>query len=143
MENLYLIAEADGKTFAVPAGDVDTIVRDMEIVPVPLAEASVAGIAALRSRVVTVVDLIATIAGRAAASCCGKPVIVTRLDGHLYGFAVDRVRDILEADGVPKPVEASMSAGWRGASSGYVETEIGAVVVVEPAKLLADHAKAA
>lgn len=143
MRNLYLIAETTGTTFAMPASDVDNVVREMEIVPVPLAAPSVAGIAALRSRVITVIDLMAAITGEVAADCAARPVIVTKLDGHLYGFAVDRVRDILEAEAAPRPVEASMSAAWRRASAGFVETEIGAVVVVEPASLLADRAEAA
>ncbi|MCA1749023.1 MAG: chemotaxis protein CheW [Parasphingopyxis sp.] len=143
MHNLYLIAEADGTQFAIPASAVENVVRDMEIVPVPLAEPCVAGIAALRSRVVTVIDLMAAISDARAGNCAGKPVIVTRIDRHYYGFAVDRVRDIVEASEKPKRVAASMSEGWRKASTGFVETEIGAVIVVDPELLLDTPAKAA
>lgn len=143
MQNLYLIAEAGGKTFAVPAAAVENVVRQMDIVPVPLAGPAVAGIAALRSRVVTVVDLIAAIERAKAGSCIEKPVIVTNVNDHFYGFAVDRVQDIVEAASPPEPVESAMSAGWRDATTGFVETEAGALAVVEPARLLDAPAKAA
>lgn len=143
MQHLYLVAEADGRRFAMPASAVENVVRDMEVVSVPLADPSVAGIAALRSRVVTVVDLMAAICGEKAGDCRGMPIIVTKVDGHLYGFAVEQVRDIVEAEEAPKSIEASMSAGWSKAASGFVETGDGAVVVVEPRNLLAGHALAA
>lgn len=143
MQDLYLIAEAAGTQFAIPASRVENVVRDMDIVPVPLAERCVAGIAALRSRVVTVIDLISAITDAPAGACAGKPVIVTRLDRHLYGLAVDGVRDIVEAREPPRPVTAAMSDGWRDCSPGFVETELGAVVVVDPDLLFDPPAEAA
>ena len=54
--NLFLIAYIAGRTVAIDSAEVDSVVDIGRITPVPYAYRDVAGLAALRSRVVTVID---------------------------------------------------------------------------------------
>jgi len=47
----------DGKTFALPVGEVREVVKDLEATPVPLAPPSVLGLVHLRGQIATAVDL--------------------------------------------------------------------------------------
>lgn len=143
MNDLYLLADIADVRFAIPAERVVSVAGSMDIVPVPLAAASIAGIAALRSKVIAIVDVEAAVAGGAAGDCTGKPVIVSDIGGHLYGLAVDRLHDIVAADGPPRAIEAPAPAAWRRLSIGFVETPGGAVAVVDPDGLVEERADAA
>ena len=54
--NLFLIAHIAGRTVAIPADHIDSAVDIGEVVPVPGTTPAIRGLAALRSRVVTVID---------------------------------------------------------------------------------------
>ena len=56
MSGLYLIAAIAGRLVAIDSNQVDSVVDIGEIIPVPLSSSEVRGLAALRSRVVTVID---------------------------------------------------------------------------------------
>ena len=54
--DLFLIAHIAGRGVAIESGQVDSVVDIGDVVAVPLADRAVRGLAALRSRVVTVID---------------------------------------------------------------------------------------
>ena len=56
MDSLKLIARIAGQRIALTADAVESVVEIEAITPVPLAPPHVAGLAALRSRVLTVID---------------------------------------------------------------------------------------
>jgi purine-binding chemotaxis protein CheW len=56
---------------------------------------------------------------------------VTEVDGHHYALIVDGVEDVLQAISDPTPVRAAMGPGWERVSSGMVETEEGALLLVD------------
>ena len=56
MTELFLIAHVAGRGVAIPASLVDSVVDIADVVRVPRADPCVRGLAALRSRVVTVID---------------------------------------------------------------------------------------
>jgi len=66
MEKLYLLATLAGTRIAVEAGEVEAVVKLTEISPVPGMGAHVAGLSALRSRVLTVIDVAALVRGVAS-----------------------------------------------------------------------------
>ncbi|MBC2777666.1 chemotaxis protein CheW [Parasphingopyxis marina] len=136
MEKLYLLAEADGSTFAISADAIESVVTAGEIVPVPLAASWVAGLTALRSRVITVVDTIASIYQREAEIRDGQSLVVVNVDGNLYGLAVDEVHDVCEYSIELERLGASFDSGWRRVSSGMIEADGAAVIVVDPAILV-------
>jgi purine-binding chemotaxis protein CheW len=107
-----------------------------EIVPVPLAAPWVAGLTALRSRVITVVDTVASIYERQADVRAGQSLVVVNVDGHLYGLAVDEVHDVCEYSVELERLGASFDAGWRRVSQGLIEADGRAVIVADPAMLV-------
>ncbi|QLC24310.1 chemotaxis protein CheW [Parasphingopyxis algicola] len=144
MDKLYLIAEAGGSNFAIEADVVESVVTASEVIPVPLAEPRVAGVAALRSKVITVIDTMAVIDDRPASVEKGRSLVVVKVDDFLYGLAVDTVHDVRECSARPERLGAAFEPGWRRISTGVIEIDDHAVAVVDPAALvLAPEAEAA
>ena len=145
MSELLLIVTIAGQRVALPADAVESVVELDTLIPVPRAAAHVAGLSALRSRVLTVIDCMMSL--ELGATQCADGVheaAVVELDGHHYALLVDLVEDVVEAQSDPTPVRASMGAGWERVSAGMVETESGPLLVVDIAALVSgSEAKAA
>jgi purine-binding chemotaxis protein CheW len=56
MNELLLIVSIAGSRVALPAADVESVVEIDTLIPVPRAPGHLAGLSALRSRVLTVID---------------------------------------------------------------------------------------
>ena len=61
-------------------------------------------------------------------------------DGHLYGLLVDAADDIVAALDEPRPLGADPGPGWQTAALGRVETEVGAVLLLDIGALIAGPA---
>jgi len=93
--NLYLIADLAGSLVAIESSQVESIVHLPDVVPVPNCDPSVAGIFALRSRVLTLIDTQFHITGVQQIAPKGALAVVTEIAGHQYGLLVDKVHDIV------------------------------------------------
>ena len=139
MNELLLIVTISGSRVALPAAAVESVVELDTLIPVPRAPAHVAGLSALRSRVLTVID---TLRSLELGQCDGgvngiREADVVELDGHHYALIVDAVEDVVEALSDPTPVRAAMGPGWERASKGMVETEEGPLLLVDIEALIA------
>jgi purine-binding chemotaxis protein CheW len=143
MSNLLLIVRLAGERVALPAEEVEAVVEIEGITPVPRAAAHVAGLTALRSRVLTVIDCAASL--RAGASNAEtRDAVVVVADGHPYALLVDGVEDVVEASGEARPVRTSLSGGWRRVSRGTVDAQGDLLLLIDPGALIAGpEAKAA
>ena len=145
MNELLLIVTIGGQRVALPADAVESVVELDTLIPVPRAAPHVAGLSALRSRVLTVIDCLRSLE-LGETNCVNgvREAAVVELDGHHYALLVDMVEDVVEAQSDPSPVRAAMGAGWERVSAGMVETETGPLLVVDIAGLIAGvEAKAA
>lgn len=138
MNELLLVVRIAGQRVALPAARIESVVELDTLIPVPRAAPHVAGLSALRSRVLTVI-------------CCRRSLglavpdlsdgvleaAVTEVDGHHYALIVDGVEDVLEAAGDPTPVRVAMGEGWERVSSGMVESEEGALLLMDVEGLIA------
>jgi purine-binding chemotaxis protein CheW len=137
MSALQLIVTIDGERVALPAAAVESVVELDTLIPVPRAAAHVAGLSALRSRVLTVIDCMRSLElGDTDCSDGIREAAVVELDGHHYALIVDLVEDVVEALSDPSPVRAAMGTGWERASHGMVETEAGPLLLVDVAALI-------
>lgn len=136
MEELYLITAIAGRAVAMPSDRVDSVVDLGAIVPVPAAPGHVRGLAALRSRVVTVIDAAAAL-GEASGGETGRAVVVT-VAGHLYALLVDRLDDVAPFAVSPLPDGVRLDAGWARAARGVIDRGGEAVLVIEPAQLIVE-----
>jgi purine-binding chemotaxis protein CheW len=145
MTELLLVVTIANERVALPAAAVEAVVELDTLIPVPRAAPHVAGLSALRSRVLTVIDCMRSLElGTTDCSDGIREAAVVELEGHHYALIVDLVEDVIEAQSEPTPVRAAMGPGWERAAQGMVETEAGPMLVVDVAALIGGvEAKAA
>jgi purine-binding chemotaxis protein CheW len=139
MADLLLIARLAGRRIAFPAAEIEAVVELEGVTPVPRAAPHVAGLSALRSRVLTVIDGLAALeAGRSGEA--GRDAIVVPSGGHTYALMVEEVEDVIEAAAPPHPLNAPLGAGWDRVAIGTVEAEGELYLLVDPHLLIAGPA---
>ncbi len=146
MNALLLVVTIGGERVALPAAAVESVVELDMLIPVPRAASHVASLSALRSRVLTVIDCMRSLElGDTDCSNGIREAAVVELDGHHYALIVDLVEDVVEALSDIMPVRAAMGTGWERVSNGMVETEVGPLLLIDVAALIAGvtEAKAA
>jgi purine-binding chemotaxis protein CheW len=138
MNELLLIVRLAGDRVAFRAASVESVVELDALITVPRAPAHVAGLSALRSRVLTVIDCRQSLELGLTELDDGAihEAAVVELDGHHYALTVDAVEDVVEAEGDPAPVRGAMAAGWARVAQGMVETEQGPMLLVDVAALI-------
>jgi purine-binding chemotaxis protein CheW len=140
MDNLLLIVTLAGTRVALRASDVDSVVEIEALTAVPRTAPHVAGLAALRSRVLTVIDCRAAIeAGRFSEKRTGDAVMAL-VEGHPYALLVDSVEDVIEADGAVKPACTALAGGWGHVALGMVEAGGDLLLLVDVGAIVAGPA---
>jgi purine-binding chemotaxis protein CheW len=139
---LLLIARLGGRRIAFPASSIEAVVELEGITPAPCAAPHVAGLAALRSRVLTVIDGLAAL-DLGGAGAGGRDAVVIPCEGHTYALIVEEVEDVIEADAPPVPLAAPVGAGWDRVAIGTVEVGTTLFLLVDPYLLIAGPAAAA
>lgn len=105
-DNQFVTFAVAGEMFAVPMGPVQEIIRVPEVARLPLAPASLDGLANLRGRVLPIVNL------RRLFNCQDREqddatrAVVINL-GQPLGFVVDRVSSVLRVE--PDEIESAAS----------------------------------
>ena len=120
MAQLLLIVRLAGERVAFPASEVESVVEIEALTPVPRAAAHVAGLAALRSRVLTVIDCRASLEPGQSSEDSRDAVVVV-VDGHPYALLVDGVEDVVEASGDARPVRTALRGGWPRVAKNTVD----------------------
>ncbi|WP_420143410.1 chemotaxis protein CheW [Sphingobium sp.] len=121
MDQLYLLATLADTRIAVETGEVEAVVRLTDISPVPGMGAHVAGLSALRSRVLTIIDVAALINGRATPVEQRHLAIIANISGHSYGLMVDGVSDICRVPEGELPLRGQLGAAWAPYARALVE----------------------
>ena len=143
MEDLKLIARIAGQEVAISADAVESVVEIDAITPVPRAATHIAGLAALRSRVLTIIDTYAALElGQSPRDGVIQAIVVT-IDNHLYGLLVDEVVDVAAITGDPQTLHAGLSPGWAHAALGLVEHQDRALLLLDPARIVTGPLSAA
>lgn len=128
MNGLYLFARIAGTAVAISTDEVDAVVRLHELSPVPGVQSHVAGLSALRSRVLTIIDAAALVlrqkseAHLSVESEAECHAIVCEIGGHGYGILVDRVDDIQTIESPPVPICGRIDPLWQPYVTGVIET---------------------
>ena len=142
MAELLLIARLGGRRIAFPAAQVEAVVELEGITPAPCAAPHVAGLAALRSRVLTVIDGLAALDLCRGTEAAARDAIVVPSGGHTYALIVEEVEDVIEAAAPAVPLAAPVGAGWDRVAIGTVEVEAELFLLVDPDLLIAGPAAA-
>jgi purine-binding chemotaxis protein CheW len=136
MTELLLIAKIAGERVAIPAADIESVVEIEGVTPVPQAPPHVAGLAALRSRVLTVIDSCASLELGTSDTGRSQEAIVVEVDGYAYALLVDTVEDVVEHSGKVRPIRTSVAPGWQRVATGMVETETGLMLLINANSIL-------
>ncbi len=141
MESLFLIAQIAGYRVALPAESVESVVEIDLVTPVPLAPPHVFGLAALRSRTLTIIDPMASLGltPRLTSAIPAEAVVVT-VEGHLYGLLVEVVEDVVSVAETPRLIRVRLTDGWPRVARGTFDYDGGAVLLLDPAALIAGPA---
>jgi purine-binding chemotaxis protein CheW len=140
MSHLYLIAQIAGRAVAIDSEQVESVVDIGEVTAVPRASSHVRGLAALRSRVVTVVDTQSAL-GMAGGSTARRAVI-THVEGHHYAMLVDALDDVAPFELLPLASGVALDPAWRGAGRGIVERDGEPILAIDLASLVPGYAGA-
>lgn len=134
--SLVLIVRLGGQRVAILADAVSSVVELDEIAPVPGAASHIAGLAALRSRVLTVIDTYRAI-GLTPPGDHGREAVVVELDGHHYALIVDSVDDVVEAANEEAARRTPLKGGWSRIAGGTVEADGDLLLLIDIAALIA------
>lgn len=142
MAHLYLIAQIAGRAVAIDSNQVESVVDIGEVTAVPRSADHVRGLAALRSRVVTVVDTQAAL-GLQASGNEARRAVITRVDGHHYALLVEALEDVAPFDLLPLEAGITLEPAWRAVGLGVIERDGEPVLAIDLANLVPGNAIAA
>jgi purine-binding chemotaxis protein CheW len=122
-DKLFLFATVAGTPVALRANEIEAVVRLGDIVPMQRVPTHVRGLAALRSRVLTVIDIESRIFGRAMNIESRPLAVVSDVAAHTYGLLVETVSDICGAPEGVQPIQGRIDRSWAPFASGLVMRE--------------------
>lgn len=131
---LYLLGRIGHSAVALPADMIEAVLQIDAVVPVPGAPATVRGLVSIRSRVLVLIDSAAIV-----GDPCGEParyMAITLIDGHSYAFTLDGVDDVITIAS-DHPVPVVMQRGWGAMAPRIADHHGEAVLVIDPARLVA------
>lgn len=126
---LYLLARMADRPVAISADQVESVVDLGPLVPVPGAPPEVEGLAALRSRVMTVIGSRAAL-GAADTAAVAPRAVLSVIDGHRYAILVDALEDVAPFDCRPLPAGLPLTGRWAAVARGLVEHEGEAILAI-------------
>jgi len=130
MAGLYLIAHIADRAVAIDSAQVESVVDIGAVTPVPCAPPSIRGLAALRSRVVTVVDRRVAL-GLPTDTVVAKRAVITVVDGHHYAVMVDTLEDVAAYEPHGLHAGVQLDAGWSGAGRAIIERDGEPILVID------------
>jgi len=136
MSELFLLAHVAGQDVAILSDHVESVVDIAAITPVPRTSRAVRGLAALRSRVVTVIDTALAIDPN-GEPCRHRRAVVTQVDGHHYALLVDMLDDAYHCEVRPLSSGLMPGAAWGPVVSGVIDHLGRAVLVLDLSAVVA------
>ena len=121
MSDLAVFARIGDRRVAFDASGVEAVIDLGTIVPVPLAPPHIRGLAAVRSHVLTVVDVETALCGHTTEPNRRRALVVAR-DKHRYALLVDAVDEVGAPHSISTMIPPGLSGGWARAARGTVET---------------------
>jgi purine-binding chemotaxis protein CheW len=137
MQSLYLIARIDGARVAIQSDLVESVVHVHDVVPVPKSDPSVAGLFALRSRVLTLIDSQFSVTGMPRPVENRALAIIAEIAGHHFGLLVESVEDVVTIDSDKIEKSVAPSPKWYGLATGLVDIDGEIAMIIDPAHLVA------
>ncbi|MGD9472337.1 MAG: chemotaxis protein CheW [Novosphingobium sp.] len=142
MTRTIVVTTIAGSRVALPADRIDCVIDLGALTPVPRASAAIAGLATLRSRVLTVIDTSVALGSandRSSHGRAGGKAVVIRHGGHDYALCVDAVHDVEQTAGEVEPLSVPVGDGWQRVARGMIATGANHLLLIDPDKLIKIH----
>ncbi len=136
MSSLYLIAQMAGVKVAIKSEFVDSVIRVTDVVPVPKSSPAVAGLFALRSRVITLIDSQYKVTGKSERAEDGAHAIVANIDGFQFGLLVESVEAVVTIDDSQFEKNLKPAANWSEITQTLANVDGKLITIIDPARLL-------
>jgi purine-binding chemotaxis protein CheW len=139
MSDLYLIAVIAGTEVAINSDCIEAVVTIGDVVAIPKCDPLVAGLMALRSRVLTLIDCQYAVTGIRRFVPEKSQAVIVEVGGHNYALAVDAVRDVTTIDASSIKSAARLAPDWDGIAADVAIIDDRILMVVSPAMLLSNQ----
>ena len=136
MSELLVMAQIAGRRCALNAHVVQSVIEAGIITPVPRTPNFIAGITAMRSQALTVIDARIALGFDAAEWSMDHRAVVVSVDGYSYALRVDCIEDITTALGEPTTITGGFGAEWSRVATGMIETRAGPALLIDLAALI-------
>lgn len=141
MNDLLLMTQIAGRRCGLKASDVKSVIELGAVTPVPQSPDYIAGITALRSQMLTVVDCRMALGLQSDDWPTDHRAAVVSVDGHSYALMVDAVEDIATGQSQPDMVPGGFGPEWTRIATGMVETSIGPALLIDLPALISGSEK--
>lgn len=135
MSELCVLARVGDRLVAVPAIEVGSVIDLGPLLSVPLAQSPAIGLAAVRSQVLTVVDVSLALGGPPIAEDRRRALVVTHA-GHRYALLFDTVLEVAGVSDVASGKSVRLGERWSRATTGTVATPQGYALSLSIAALV-------
>lgn len=137
MSDLLVMAQIAGRRCALNAHDVKSVIELGTVTPVPRSPPFIAGITALRSQALTVIDCRRALGFSAIEWPTDHRAAVVSIAGHPYALMVDAIEDIAVGQSSPDSVPGGFGPEWTRIATGMIETAIGPALLIDLTALIA------
>ena len=137
MNELMVMAQIAGRRCAFKAMDVQSVIEVGTISPVPKSPPFIAGITAMRSQALTVIETRRAIGFDNGQWPTDERAAVVAIGGHSYALIVDSIEDISSSLGEVSQVPGGFGTQWSRVGIGMIETSSGPAVLIDLAELIA------
>jgi purine-binding chemotaxis protein CheW len=137
MTKLFLLAEIAGNEVAICSDIIESVVNIGEVVYVPGCDPVIAGLFALRSRVLTLVDCQYRITRQRKEAAKGSLAAIATIGGHSFGLLVDKVFDVTTVTDDALHPATKLSPEWSLIVGGLLAIEERMVMIIDPERLVA------
>lgn len=110
MSSLYLICQIKGSRVAISCEHIESVIQVRSFIKVPKSDPAVAGLYALRSKILTLIDCNYVVSGMSIPVSSNGLAVVVALSGHLYGMLVETTAEVvaINADNVGLDIQPSV-----------------------------------
>ncbi len=136
MSSLYLIAHINGARVAIDSDHIESLVNVQDVIPVPKSDPGIAGLFALRSRVLTLIDSQYMVTGIAGTAIKGALAVVAEIGGHHFGLLVEAVEDVVSINDHQIEPNIKPPALWAPLVTGTASVDGELVMILDPARLV-------
>lgn len=137
MNDLLVMAQIAGRRCALHAHDVLSVIEIGAITPVPRTSEFIAGITAMRSQTLTVIDCRRALGFDPDQWSLDHRAIVVAVAGYSYALRIDSIEDVTTSMDQVSQVPGGFGPEWSRVATGLIETRVGPALLLDLQTLIA------